>query len=96
MPSHDTPVSPSPSTRPKLTLGRPRTLVNGAAVKAPTGTSPDVNERAWMVWGEGRRNPRVRHPSKDAAVQEAERLAGLNPGVVYAVFELTRVARRLK
>jgi hypothetical protein len=81
-----TPVS-APE-RPTLTLGRPRMLVRGAAV--------NINERFWMVWGEGRRNPRQRHSSESAAVTEAERLASLNPGVVFGVYEARRVARRLK
>jgi hypothetical protein len=89
-----TPVS-APE-RPTLTLGRPRMLVRGAAVKVPRGTSANINERFWMVWGEGRRNPRQRHSSESAAVTEAERLASLNPGVVFGVYEARRVARRLK
>jgi len=87
-----TPVPPSSPQRMTLTLRG----VQPQAVSVPTGASANINERAWCVWGEGRRNPRMRHPSKEAAVSEATRLAGLNPGITYVVFELTRVARRLK
>ena len=82
--------------RPTLTLGGRRMLVRGAAVKVPAGTSGNVNERFWMVWGKGRRNPRQRHPTEATAIAEAERLAGLNRGVVFAVYEAKRIARRLK
>lgn len=46
------------------------------------------------VWAEGRRAPRQRHPSREAAVAEAERLSQINPGVTYHVYVARRVATR--
>ena len=92
MQTHDSKHPQSPQQRMTLTLRG----VQPRAISVPTGTSANINERAWCVWGEGRRSPRMRHPSKEAAMTEATRLAGIHPGVVFSVFELTRVARRLK
>jgi hypothetical protein len=84
-----TPLAAQPATK-------PTTFAKGAAVTVPVGTtSSNLNQRAWVVWGEGRRSPRNRHLSQAAATAEAERLAALHPGVVFTVFELTRVAKRL-
>jgi hypothetical protein len=48
----------------------------------------------YFVWGEGRRAPRQRHDSCEAAVAEAERLAQLHPSVSFHVYMARRVATR--
>jgi len=34
----------------------------------------------WLVWDPAGRSPTMRHPNRDVAVREAERLAAANPG----------------
>lgn len=46
-----------------------------------------MNGQFWMVWNPAARPPVVRHPSEQAATQEAERLARLNPGEQFFVLE---------
>ena len=63
----------------------------------PASSAPPVsNSRFWCVWGVGRRAPRERHPTKELATAEADRLAGIHPGRLFIVYECTAVARRVK
>jgi hypothetical protein len=90
--SHDTPTAP-PLQRQKLSLP------TGAKARAarPASSSPPVsNTQFWCVWGVGRRAPRQRHSSKEAAVAEADRLAGIHPARLFIVYEARAVARRVK
>lgn len=41
----------------------------------------------WFVWNPDGRNPQARHMSEQSAVNEAERLARLNPGETFVVLE---------
>lgn len=41
----------------------------------------------WFVWNPQRRAPSYKHPSKESAKTEAERLARLNPGEEFIVLE---------
>lgn len=43
-------------------------------------------EKFWMITGNGNQ-PKVRHPSRSIAVEEAERLALANPGIKFYVLE---------
>ena len=44
----------------------------------------------WLVWSpNGDRPPSVRHPSEDAALQEANRLADAHPGREFYVMQPT-------
>ena len=65
------------------------------AVQLPPPTEPN-DQRFWFVWSPQRRRPRQRHPTKDAATTEANRLAALHPGVRFHVYEATCVAKVLK
>jgi hypothetical protein len=47
-----------------------------------------------FVWAEGRRAPRERHATRDAAEGEAARLSLINPGVKYHVYVARRVDTR--
>ena len=38
------------------------------------------NNKFFMVYVEGRRTPKKRHPTIESAIREARRLVGLNPG----------------
>ena len=80
---------PATAQRPKLTLHR------GAVVR-PAVTASAVEAEAWVVWGEGRRGPRVRHPSKAIALAEADRLAALDPGRRFDVYALVPVGKALR
>jgi hypothetical protein len=40
----------------------------------------------WMITGDGN-SPKVRHPNRQDAVREAERLAKSNPGIEFFVLE---------
>jgi hypothetical protein len=64
--------------RKTLTLARPR----------PPGTNI-----FHFVWSPSRRRPRHRHVSREAAIAECERLAQLNPGTEFVVYEARSVAR---
>ena len=44
-----------------------------------------MDEIFWMVWNPKGNAPTYRHPSKDAAIQEARRLAMYNPGQEFYV-----------
>jgi hypothetical protein len=44
-------------------------------------------EKFWMVWNPARGMPRVQHPNKVAASNEANRLAGIHAGEVFYVIE---------
>lgn len=66
-------------------------------VARPASSPPPVsNTQFWCVWGVGRRAPRQRHSSKEAAIAEADRLAGIHPGRLFIVYECKAVARRVK
>lgn len=43
----------------------------------------------WLVWHEDGGEPRVRHNSKQSALNEAERLAKLTPGERFFVLKAT-------
>lgn len=43
----------------------------------------------WMVYGLHQRSPTVRHKTERSAVEEASRLARINPGVQFFVLEAT-------
>ncbi|WP_428031526.1 hypothetical protein [Ancylobacter sp.] len=45
------------------------------------------NDRFWMVYGHGTRQPVVRHKTEASALAEAERLAKAFPGVRFYVLE---------
>lgn len=45
------------------------------------------NTPFWMVWNERGDAPRVKHPNKESAHREAERLARLNRGSTFIVLE---------
>lgn len=47
-----------------------------------------------FVWGEGRRAPRQRHETREAAIREAERLSALHPDIRFHVFTARRIATR--
>ena len=49
-------------------------------------TNNSYSDKFWMVVGNGN-SPKVRHATKSLAVQEAERLAKLNPGTNFYVVE---------
>lgn len=46
-----------------------------------------VPEQFWMVYGIGQLPPRVKHPTKQSAEDEAERLSRHVPGTVFVVLE---------
>lgn len=46
-------------------------------------------EQFWLVWREDSSMARYRHPSKQHAMIEAERLAKLNPGECFYVLKAT-------
>lgn len=48
----------------------------------------------WMVWREGTPYSRFHHETKEAALQEAERIAGLAPGEVVYVVKTVAAVRR--
>jgi hypothetical protein len=48
----------------------------------------------YFVWAPTRRRPRQRHQTRDAAIAEADRIAQLNPGVEFVVYEARAIARR--
>ncbi len=47
----------------------------------------------WMVLRSGGNSPTFRHPSKEAAIQEAERLATSAPGETFYVLKTTAALR---
>jgi hypothetical protein len=47
-------------------------------------------ERFYMVYGLGRSAPTYRHPTKESAHKEAQRLAEANPGTSYVVLKGTK------
>lgn len=51
-------------------------------------------EPFFMVYGLGQRQPTVRHKARGSAVQEAERLARLNPGVEFYVLGTVSVSKK--
>ena len=63
-------------------------------IRLPAGVAPrgvvkrtaPVSAAFWVVWAEGRRGPRYRHPTQHAAMVEAQRLATLDPGRKFEVF----------
>ena len=48
----------------------------------------------WMVWNEGGNTPRMKHYNEQAARNEAERLARLNPGQIFHVLVLVDSCRK--
>ena len=90
--SHDTPTG-SALQRQKLSLPTGAK----ARVARPASSPPPVsNTQFWCVWGVGRRSPRQRHGTKEAAIAEADRLATIHPGRLFIVYECKAVARRVK
>jgi hypothetical protein len=82
--------TPPAVTRSTLTL-------RGVVPKAVQPSSTQLNdERYFYVWAPSRRNPRQRHPTRELAEAEALRLATLQPGVLFCVYQATRLARVLK
>jgi hypothetical protein len=54
-----------------------------------THVVPSV-ERFYMVYGIGRGAPTYRHPTKESAHKEAQRLSEANPGTSYVVLKATK------
>ena len=96
---HNQPTPTSPAAQRQKPLALPPGAKPRVPAPAPVGTArqppPVSNSYAFCVWGVGRRAPRMRHPTKERAIAEATRLAGLNPGVEYLVYELRSVAKRV-
>lgn len=67
--------------RPKLGLPA------GAAPRGVVARTPPPAAAAFhIVWAVGRRGPRYRHPTREAAMAEADRLAALDHGRTFEVF----------
>lgn len=49
--------------------------------------TPDNLKPFWMVWNPNGHAPTFRHPSKESAEREAERLARANPDRTFVVLE---------
>lgn len=50
--------------------------------------STQKEQAFWLVWSPtGATPPKFRHPTEQSAVQEAERLAIVNPGTLFVVLE---------
>lgn len=49
------------------------------------------DQQFWMVWNPNDRAPRFKHANSCLAVQEAERLATLNPGQQFFVLKATHM-----
>lgn len=82
-----------------MTRNEPSTQGTNVQQRMPTRPTLSIAARPGVeilhfVWAEGRRAPRQRHPSHEAAVTEAERLSHINPGVTYHVYSARRVATR--
>ncbi len=56
---------------------------------------PMREPEAWLIWADGRRPGRIKHPTLAAAVAEADRLAALDPGRRFDVYALVPVTRRI-
>lgn len=74
-----------------------RGVVPRAMQKPVVPTSPR-EDLHWLVrrWGSGSRRPKVMHPTREAAIAEATRLATYSPGVRFNVYECRVVQRVLK
>jgi hypothetical protein len=68
-------------TRPKLGLP-PGTAPRGVVARTP----PPAAAAFHVVWARGRRGPRYKHPTREAAMAEAQRLADLDHGRLFEVF----------
>jgi hypothetical protein len=85
-------ITPDPTAipaRPILTLNK------GVAPKA-IRKPPDASVDFYFVWSPDRRNPRLRHASRELAVAEADRLATMFRGTPFDVYAARRVARCLR
>lgn len=60
------------------------------------GTGDTTHHEFWMVYGEGQRAPAYKHDSAASARIEAERLAGLHPGISFYVLKAKRGFRTEK
>jgi hypothetical protein len=58
-------------------------------VGVETYVQPSV-DRFYMVYGIGRGGPTYRHPTKESAHKEAQRLAEANPGSSFVVLKATK------
>ena len=54
-----------------------------------------VEEGFWMVWNPQRSAPRMKHFTRDSAINEAKRLARENPGEEFVVLQSVGSARRV-
>lgn len=55
-----------------------------------TASEPERTEtiaKFWMIYGVYQRSPNYMHKTKESALQEAQRLSQLNPGVMFVVLE---------
>jgi hypothetical protein len=84
---HDNDTKRAPGTQ-RVTLG----LAKGVVQRPKPLRDPE----AWLLWADGRRPGRIKHPTLAAALAEADRLAALNPGRRFDVYALVPVARRVK
>ena len=57
------------------------------AVVEPDGDSTESISKFWMIYGVYQRSPNYMHKTKESALQEAQRLSQINPGVMFVVLE---------
>lgn len=54
----------------------------------------DAPDDFWLVWNPAGASPRYRHPGRQSAQAEAERLAEANPGHEFYVLHAVSVSKR--
>jgi hypothetical protein len=88
---------PTAARPPRSTLTLRGVVPRASQAPVATPTEPAENFH-WIVrrWGSGSRRPKVMHPTEEAAIAEATRLAAANRGVRYNVYECRLVRRVLK
>ena len=66
------------------------------AMRPPSAPAEVSDGLFYFVWCTSKRNPRKRHATRELAETEGLRLANLQPGVRFFVYEARCVARFLK
>lgn len=62
-------------------------IVSESYIKRKINNLLKVENRFYMVYGDNKNQPKIKHPTLQSAINEAERLAKTNPGIIFYILQ---------